>query len=844
MGSCVNVDGRGTAPRLAGAVVGLAIVAAAGVAGAQPSCAPDEQIPLLSPVSLAVDFETRTVLGNRLTWPAVAPEEINCTLLDIEPDLQSRLQTSVRGNYRDVFDRSLVFTFQDDGRVGAKDVDAVRVQVVNAHANPTATNVSVALNLSSRGGIFRWSPGARRAPQANDGIPTHLPTTGIRAFGSSTDGSVVYVGVDRVGLLRSDDGGRTWSTPIDGRPPFGSRVREVVVSSNDPDRLWILTASEGLLRSDDGGSTWQVETAVDPDPGVTYNLFEKVRCIPPGGTEVDDVIFAHVTGSGLSYSVDDGATFQPALGLLLPSVRTVNESNVIDCTTLINGDESSVVNDIAVSLVDPGRIYLALRDWGVAETDVQGGFDDWDLRLSGLVLCFNEDPLRPLGRRRSIDEVVVFPNPDGGPDPQDALVAISDIPPATGGDQGDEPDPVILAFSSFDGGRSWQENAGNWPGPIDSPIRATTLFPHPDRANEAQTVVASIRDRGLWQLRASSTGATDWQQVTYEAEAPLLNPRVSNVLPMPDGTVLVATTGAGSYRVGEPIDLDRAIELSTPTGEIPVQVGLEMAFEGAGEVEAGEVFRVFGQSYQGYAVWRSRRNDPATGEPVWELIGLYDLTNPESCSDDPCDVTAIEFEPGCFADKRANCFVLPPDPVTGEWEFFDRDVAAGFSYDYAVSTFDYGFTGDVTPEGSRRDMFFSPRSALESSEQAPPAFRELRDGQNFNRVSFQVNIEPATDLSDVYAVPNPFVRRAGWDVGDGRFIRFFNVTETAAVEIYTIAGDFVRRVDNVVFDGRETGIIEWDTKNAEGEDVASGVYIYRVTDDEGGEEVSRLTLIR
>ena len=844
MGSCVNVEGRGTAPRLAGTVVALAIVATAGVVGAQPSCAPDEQVPLYSPESLAVDFETRTVLGNRLTWPAVQPEEANCTLLDIEPDLQSRLQASVAGDYRDVFDRRIVFTFQDDGRVGTTELDALRVTAVNAHANPSATNVSVALNLSSRGGIFRWSPGARRATQANEGIPTYMPSTEIRAFGRSRDGSVVYVGVDRVGILRSDDGGRNWSTPIDGRPPFGSRVLSIVVSSNDPDRVWILTASEGLLRSDDGGTTWQQETAVDPDPGVTYNLFEQVRCIPPGGSEVQDVIFAHVTGQGLSYSADDGASFQPALGMLIPSVRTVNESNVVDCTTLINGDESAVVNDIAVSRVDPGRIYLALKDWGVVETDVQGGFQEWEPRLSGLVLCFNEDPFRPLGRRRSVDEIVVLPNPDPDPDAGDALVAISDIPPATGQDEDDEPDPVVIAFSSFDGGRTWQENAGNWPGPIDSPERANELFLHPDRTNEAQTVVAAVRGQGLWQLRVSSTAATDWQQVTYDPEAPLLNPRVSNVLTMPDGSVLLATTGAGSYRVGAPIDLDRAIELATPAGEVPVQVGLEVTFDGTGEIEAGEVFRVFGQSYQGYAVWRSRRNDPATGEPIWEMIGLYDLTNPEACSEDPCDVTAIEYEPGCFADKRANCFVLPADPVTGQWEFFDRDVSAGFSYNYAVSTFDYGFTGDVTPEGSRREMFFSPRSALESSEQAPPAFRELRDGENYNRVFFQVNIEPANDLSDVYAVPNPFIRTAGWDVGDGRFIRFFNVTESASVEIYTIAGDFVRKIDNVIFDGRETGIIEWDTKNEEGEDVASGVYIYRVTDADGGEEVSRLTLIR
>jgi len=64
------------------------------------------------------------------------------------------------------------------------------------------------------------------------------------------------------------------------------------------------------------------------------------------------------------------------------------------------------------------------------------------------------------------------------------------------------------------------------------------------------------------------------------------------------------------------------------------------------------------------------------------------------------------------------------------------------------------------------------------------------------------------------------------------------------VQIFTLAGDLVRELDNVNTEGVERGNIQWDTRNAEGNQVASGVYIYRVTDATGAEFVSKVTIIR
>jgi hypothetical protein len=42
----------------------------------------------------------------------------------------------------------------------------------------------------------------------------------------------------------------------------------------------------------------------------------------------------------------------------------------------------------------------------------------------------------------------------------------------------------------------------------------------------------------------------------------------------------------------------------------------------------------------------------------------------------------------------------------------------------------------------------------------------------------------------------------------------------------------------------EDGMISWDVTNSEGRKLASGVYIFRVTDNQGHEKISKLAVIR
>ncbi len=91
----------------------------------------------------------------------------------------------------------------------------------------------------------------------------------------------------------------------------------------------------------------------------------------------------------------------------------------------------------------------------------------------------------------------------------------------------------------------------------------------------------------------------------------------------------------------------------------------------------------------------------------------------------------------------------------------------------------------------------------------------------------------AVQAEDTHAFPNPFVAKKS-TLGT---IAFTPLPTSGSITIYSIDGVEVRSlpIDN--------NIVSWDTKNAGGKNVASGVYYFRVN---GGpkETVGKLVIIR
>jgi ligand-binding sensor domain-containing protein len=87
----------------------------------------------------------------------------------------------------------------------------------------------------------------------------------------------------------------------------------------------------------------------------------------------------------------------------------------------------------------------------------------------------------------------------------------------------------------------------------------------------------------------------------------------------------------------------------------------------------------------------------------------------------------------------------------------------------------------------------------------------------------------ADDIEQVLAYPNPFV------IEDGTETVRFNYSGSATVRIYTLAGERLREIP-------VTGV--WDGRNAGGELVASGVYIFTLTDSDGNVGRGKIFLVR
>src|SRR6185436_15837137 len=101
----------------------------------------------------------------------------------------------------------------------------------------------------------------------------------------------------------------------------------------------------------------------------------------------------------------------------------------------------------------------------------------------------------------------------------------------------------------------------------------------------------------------------------------------------------------------------------------------------------------------------------------------------------------------------------------------------------------------------------------------------------------QVARESHPLLSEVRVVPNPYNPAAnfGQQVFPGApRVQFVNLPPKALIRIFTTSGDEVRAIEKIENAGIDA--VDWDLKNANGRDVASGIYVFTV--ESGGEKIT------
>lgn len=96
---------------------------------------------------------------------------------------------------------------------------------------------------------------------------------------------------------------------------------------------------------------------------------------------------------------------------------------------------------------------------------------------------------------------------------------------------------------------------------------------------------------------------------------------------------------------------------------------------------------------------------------------------------------------------------------------------------------------------------------------------------------------PAPNLKNVIAYPNPYKP----SVSAARVVTFSNVTDgTITLKIFNLAGELIYSASH---DGA-TGSITWDVTDDDGDPVASGLYIYLITDSSGHKAKGKLAVLK
>ncbi|MEW6040228.1 MAG: T9SS type A sorting domain-containing protein [Elusimicrobiota bacterium] len=103
-----------------------------------------------------------------------------------------------------------------------------------------------------------------------------------------------------------------------------------------------------------------------------------------------------------------------------------------------------------------------------------------------------------------------------------------------------------------------------------------------------------------------------------------------------------------------------------------------------------------------------------------------------------------------------------------------------------------------------------------------------------------IGIPAPVDLSGVKVYPNPYKPGTGGAFDRTGGIVFDNVTENITIKIFNIAAELVFE-ELVINTG---GQFEWKTNNNSGQPVASGVYIYYITNEKSQKKTGKFMIIR
>ncbi len=171
-------------------------------------------------------------------------------------------------------------------------------------------------------------------------VDTRANVTVDRVVVDWFDSKVVWIGLSNGDVLKSLDGGGSWSTVLVAK----NQIEDILVSAKDSRQILVATKSSGFFRSEDGGVTWtQVEKELKAlkKADSVYKIAEA-----QGGS-----IVMAATGYGLIRSYDFGLTWEPLTLLTSPG-------QVVISSLVLNEKDADIIYYTA------GSAFYASADGG------------------------------------------------------------------------------------------------------------------------------------------------------------------------------------------------------------------------------------------------------------------------------------------------------------------------------------------------------------------------------------------------------------------------------------------------------------------------------------------------
>ena len=769
-------------------LVALAISGSVGLAQTPDAACAADSLYLISPApenlflalqASSADEEDEARQGLLLSWPNLDVTQATC--FSISEITEVDFEMEVAGGFRDAIDRVFLFTAPNVGTVGSITDDQVYLSW-GTTAETVIGTIRGEINLANNGGVLRYDLSADEWIQVNIGLPRTMRKTNVLALAEGKDGFLVGAFSGGISVTSTPEGvftnaGTGWSRLRSDLFDGSTQVTNVAVSASNSQHFAVGTNAKGVFVTRDGGvnfTQWRSELA-DPAPEILPTDY-RVKAMDWSS----DRFFVVVANFGIFVSEDEGQTFSHS-EFLLPRDLADPESELIIPS----------VNSLTVDKNNNDRVFLCLQNYGVYES-LDGG-DNWHDLGGDLVV---PDPDQPFAYEHSALSV--------------AVDAVDDQLLVAG----------FLAeglYRSPDGGNTWTYLDG---------------APQPANLGDLETIqIISTPTAGeffaledLWSVLHSTDGGQTWD---HFATQPVLDKGRDLLMCADDsGDFYLASYGGGIYESRSWIPLHETMIVGTDDDLLGFDLGLDIRFT-EGAVAESDSLKLTCQTYQGWAVWRSPSHDPDN----MEMLGMFDLVNPEDCIIGFCGDINYDPIPRCFASKRAACFNFDtPDTV----RFFDEEVYNGFAYYYAVTSIDYGNTAEISAESSTNLRQFSPRfDGDPESAFNGPGSRKF--------ILVNTKTEPAEKGEEIYVFPNPLRPGEGFADAPGSRVRFTNLPAESRVRVFTLAGD------DVIDLGPELQVgdnIDWVTVNREGVEVGPGAYIYKVVMPQREPYWGRLIVIR